>query len=248
MNKELKLVALDLDGTLVSHGGERATEATVTAIKKAQQQGVEVVISTGRHRSTSLPLAEQLGVNYMITLNGGEIWTRDGELLKRQAIDQATVEKIIEIHKQNQTFYWLVSHEKVYREVLPDNYLAHQWIKFGFDVEDDTIRTAMQEQFRQLPTIELSNSSLTNIELNAKGTHKAAAIDFLLQQLDLDFSQVMAVGDSINDLKMIEAAGVGVAMGNAQALVKERADWVTDELDQDGAAHAIEHFITDNRR
>ncbi|SEO64577.1 hypothetical protein SAMN04488134_11055 [Amphibacillus marinus] len=243
MDKTIKLIALDLDGTVAGHGQKEASPATIAAVKQAQALGVEVVIATGRHRSTTLPIADQLGVNYLVTLNGGEIWTREGKLLHRQAIDQATVEKIIDIHKQNNTFYWLVSHERIYREHLPENYQEHQWIKFGFDVEDGRVREQMRNQFAEMPTIELSNSSLTNMELNAKGTHKAAAIAILIEQLDATMEQVMVVGDSLNDLKMIEAAGIGVAMGNGQELVKQKADWVTKPLNEEGVAHAINYFV-----
>ncbi|WP_067840914.1 HAD family hydrolase [Amphibacillus sediminis] len=243
MNNNIKLIALDLDGTLVNHADQKASERLVAAVKQAQELGVEVIIATGRHRSTSLPIAEQLGVEYLVTLNGGEIWTKDGNLLHRQAIDPITVDQILEVHEQYNTFYWLVSHERVYRESLPENYQEHQWIKFGFNVEDDATRNEMLEHFSKLDTIELSNSSLTNMELNAKGTHKAAGIASLLTELNLSFDQVMTIGDSKNDLKMIEAAGIGVAMGNAQEIVKEKANWITRTQLEDGAAYAIEELV-----
>jgi len=243
VNKDIKLIALDLDGTLVKFHDGVVPERTVKAIKEAQDKGIEVVIATGRHLSSSLAIAEQLNIHYIITLNGGEIWTSSGELLKRQAIDRETVEKIFDVHNQYQTHHWLVSHERVYNNELPENHLDYQWIKFGFEVEDDEMREAMKEKFTEMGSIELSNSSLSNMELNAIGVHKAGAIQLLLDKLNLSFDQVMAIGDSINDIKMIDSAGLGVAMGNAQAPVKKKADWITKSNQEDGVAVAIEELI-----
>lgn len=243
MNTDIKFIALDLDGTLVKTHDGLVPDETVKAIKKAKEKGIEVVIATGRQLEGSLPLAKQLDIHYIITLNGGEIWTTKGELLKRQGIDQETARKIIDVHKKYNTYHWLVSHEQVYVNKMPTDYLDQQWIKFGFDVPDNNIREIMKKKFLAMDTIELSNSAETNMELNAAGVHKAAAIQFVLDELGLNFDQVMAIGDSINDLKMIEQAGLGIAMGNAQAIVKEKAAWVTGTNQEEGVAMAIERFI-----
>lgn len=243
MGKDVKLVALDLDGTVAQFNGDLVSEETIEAVRQAQAKGVEVVIATGRSRKTSLAIAEKLDVHYMVTLNGGEIWTRSGELLKSQPFDQTTVEKIFKIHQQYPSFFWFVSHEHIYRDELPDNYLEQEWLKVGFDVKDDQVRETKMQRLTLIDTVEVSNSSLTNMELNPKGVHKASAIQFLLDNLGLQFDQVMAVGDSMNDFKMIEAAAVGVAMGNGQDIVKEMADWVTESNEDNGVAVAIKKFI-----
>ncbi|WP_440896441.1 HAD family hydrolase [Amphibacillus sp. Q70] len=243
MGKDIKLVALDLDGTVAQFNGHSVSEETVEAVRQAQAKGVEVVIATGRSRRTSLEIAEKLDVHYMITLNGGEIWTRSGTLLKSQPFDQTTVKEIFRIHQQYPSFFWFVSHDHIYRNELPDNYLERECLKVGFDVQDDKIRETKMQQLTLIDTVELSNSSLTNMELNPKGVHKASAIQFLLDDLGLHFDQVMAVGDSMNDFKMIEAAAAGVAMGNGQDIVKKMADWVTESNEDDGVAVAIRKFI-----
>ena len=243
MSKEIKLIALDLDGTLVKYGEDLISKENLMAIKSAQDAGVEVVIATGRSRTTSLKLGQQLGVRYMINVNGGEIWTTEGELLHRHPLDRETVKQIIKIQSQYSVYSWFVSADQIIGNELPADYLDKEWLKFGFDVEDDHVRDEMIRLFSQMDSVELSNSSLTNMELNPKGVHKASAIEYLLDKLALSFDQVMAVGDSINDLKMIEAAGIGVAMGNAQDTVKEVADWETVSYDVNGVAVAIEKFV-----
>lgn len=243
MAEKIKLVALDLDGTLVDHGGKVVTPRLIDAVKEAKKQAVEVVIATGRHRSTTLPIAEVLDVDHLITLNGGEIWTTRGELLLRQSIQFDDVQKIISQIERLNSHYWLVSDQGVFQTGLPDDYLKHEWIKFGFDFTDDNLRKEATNYFGAISSLELTNSSPTNIEINKRGTHKRQAIEYLLDSRKLDFDQVMAVGDSMNDIKMIERAGFGVAMGNAQHEVKERAKFVTKPFNEDGAAIAIEKML-----
>ncbi|MBU5595014.1 Cof-type HAD-IIB family hydrolase [Amphibacillus sp. MSJ-3] len=245
MVKEIKLLALDLDGTVVEFNGDSIAEETIEAVKQAQEKGVEVIIATGRSRRTSIEIAEKLGVEYMVTLNGGEIWTRSGELLKSQALDRETVEKIMTVYQQYQSNMWLVSHDHIFRNEYPDHVLEQEWLKIGFNVIDDADREKMKQEFALMDRVELSNSSLTNMELNPKGVHKANAIQFLLDRLGFSFDQVMAIGDSMNDFKMIQAAGLGIAMGNAQDRVKNIADWVTTSNDAHGVAVAIKKFIID---
>ncbi len=244
MADQIKLVALDLDGTLVDHGGKVVTPRLTEAVKEAKKQAIDVVIATGRHRTTSLSIAQTLEVDHLITLNGGEIWTTRGELLLRQSIHAGDVEKIVSQFERLNSHYWLVSDQGVFQRQLPNNYLEHEWIKFGFDILDEHLREEATRYFSAIQTLELTNSSPTNIEINKRGTHKRQAIEYLLDSKNLNFSQVMAVGDSMNDMKMIEGAGFGVAMGNAQAEIKEKARFVTTRFDEDGAALAIEKMLS----
>lgn len=244
MTNDIKLIALDLDGTLVDHGGKVVTPRLIEAVREAKKQSVEVVIATGRHRTTSMTIANALDVDHLITLNGGEIWTTDGELLLRQAIAKEDVEKIIGQFERLNSHYWLVSDRGIFQRELPKDYVEHEWIKFGFDIVDDGLRDEAIKYFEAIRSLELTNSSPTNIEINNQGTHKRQAIEYLLESRQWDFNQVMAVGDSMNDIKMIERAGFGVAMGNAQDEVKRKARYTTKRFDEDGAALAIEKMLS----
>lgn len=101
---------------------------------------------------------------------------------------------------------------------------------------------AMEHLKAVFPTLQLTNSIPTNIEINAPGASKGAALEFLREHLGLPKAQTMAIGDSTNDASMIRAAGVGVAMGNALPELKEIADFVTETNDQNGVALAIRRF------
>jgi len=91
--------------------------------------------------------------------------------------------------------------------------------------------------------VELSKSWRDNLEVMDKGVSKGSAVKLLCERLGINSDEVMAIGDNENDLSMIKFAGVGVAMGNAEDMVKEQADFITSSNDEDGVALAIEKYV-----
>ncbi|UFT99994.1 Cof-type HAD-IIB family hydrolase [Radiobacillus kanasensis] len=239
----IKLIALDMDGTLLNKDNQ-VSEQNKSAIAKARELGVEVVLSTGRHISTCKPIADELLLSsYLITVNGSEIWTTEGELVERQPLGLESIKRLIELHKEHQTGLWMTSTEQVWREEIPDQLEEILWLKFGFNLKDETHRDLIWKELEKDPQFELSNSSPTNIEVNAIGINKATALEKVCNRLGITLEEVMTVGDSLNDIKMIKEAGLGIAMENAQPAVKKAADWVTGHHDQSGVAQAIEKWV-----
>ena len=93
--------------------------------------------------------------------------------------------------------------------------------------------------------LEVVSSSPNNFEVMNKGTSKGRAVKVLADILNINREEIMCLGDSENDLSMIEFAGLGVAMGNAEEFLKEKADYITDTNENDGVAKAIEKFVLD---
>jgi 5-amino-6-(5-phospho-D-ribitylamino)uracil phosphatase len=159
------------------------------------------------------------------------------KILKKRGIS------LWELARTHRTWFWAISTDKTWRgELLADLY-ARQWLKFGFDIEDDVVREKILEKLTQNHQFEISNSSTTNIEVNAMGINKAKGLLHVCNKLGISMDEVLAVGDSLNDIVMIKEAGCGVAMGNAQDIVKEAADWVTGTNQEDGVAQAIRHWV-----
>ncbi|MFA9456984.1 Cof-type HAD-IIB family hydrolase [Halalkalibacter sp. AB-rgal2] len=237
----IKLIAIDMDGTLLNKEHQISNENR-NAIKAAQDQGIHVVINTGRTRMTLDPLIENLSLNsYLITVNGSEVWDDSLELIERKTLDSDLVEYMWRLKEKHQTYCWAASVDNVWREVFPaEDIHSHEWMKFGFDIEDDRIRELIYEDLSKLGTLEITNSSPTNLEINAIGVNKAKAIEFVCHKLGFTLENVMAIGDSINDLAMIQEARMGVAMGNAQEVVKEAANWISSSHEEDGVAKAIQ--------
>ncbi|MDU5544316.1 MAG: Cof-type HAD-IIB family hydrolase, partial [Clostridium perfringens] len=103
----------------------------------------------------------------------------------------------------------------------------------------------IENDSNKLEDLEVVSSSPSNFEVMNKGTSKGRAVKVLADILNINREEIMCLGDSENDLSMIEFAGLGVAMGNAEEFLKEKADYITDTNENDGVAKAIEKFVLD---
>lgn len=243
MNK-IKLIALDMDGTLLHDNGE-VSNYTKQVIQRALQQDVKVVLSTGRPLPMCSSYAEQLQLtSYIITSNGAEVWTRENELLERHIMDPGLIEFLWELGNKHQFHMWYVAADNLFVDKnKPDNFFHYDWLKFGYGDLDESAKQFILSQLEDKRNIEITNSSPTNIEINKKGVNKASAIKSVCKQIGISMNEVMAVGDSLNDLKMIEQVGLGIAVANAQEVILDSADFVTDSNNDDGVAKAIERFV-----
>lgn len=102
-----------------------------------------------------------------------------------------------------------------------------------------------KEELKKYEDLEVVSSSPNNFEVMNSGTSKGSAVKVLADILHINKEEVMCLGDSENDLSMIEFAGLGVAMGNAEGFLKEKANYITDTNENDGVAKAIEKFVLD---
>jgi hypothetical protein len=240
---DIKLIALDMDGTLLNENKE-ISEANRSAIKAAEEKGLHVVISTGRSMATLRDLAKSLSLkSYLVTVNGSEIWDEHGELVHRSIVENDAITWMYDLSKTHNTGYWATSTERVFFNEMPEDLTAYQWLKFGFEIEDDKARETILKELQDRGEFEITNSSLTNLEVNTMGVNKARGIEKVCGLLGITMENVMACGDSMNDMAMIKEAGLGIAMGNAQDTVKEAADWVTLSNDEDGVAEAIQKYV-----
>ncbi|KHE66925.1 Cof-type HAD-IIB family hydrolase [Halobacillus sp. BBL2006] len=245
MENNIKLIALDLDGTLVN-SQETVSDRNIKAIHEAKEQGIQVVLSTGRSLSRCRHIAESLGESsYLVTINGGEIYNGEFELIERNKLKKEHVRRLWELKKEHGLYFWSSTVQGLFNSQNPfeEEVEEYDWLKFGYDIEDDHVRKIILDELNKYDSFEITNSSPTNIEINPSGVNKAAALAKVCDWLDLTMDEVMAVGDSMNDIAMIHKAGYGVAMGNAQDKVKEEANWVTLTNDEDGVAHAIEKVL-----
>lgn len=238
---DVKLVALDMDGTLLNDE-QTISEENRKAIKEAEEKGVYVVLSTGRTLMTCREFAESLELSsFLITANGSEIWDSSFQLVERQLLHPDHVKMMWELRNLHNTDFWAASVDKVWRGEFPEDIHSYEWLKFGFDIPDNEVRNRVLDELKKNKELEVT--SPTNIEVNAIGINKAAALAKVYERLGFTMDNVMAVGDSLNDIAMIKEAGLGVAMGNAQDIVKETADWITDTNTEHGVAKAIRHWV-----
>lgn len=240
-----KLLALDMDGTLLTDN-HQISPITEQWIRKAMAAGVHVCLSTGRGYNEAVPFGKQLGLNTpMVTVNGSEIWKSPEELYHRELFDSHAISKMYDISQKYGVWFWAYSVAGGYNEKNWDPALleSSEWMKFGYYTEDDDLRHRIIMELQDMGGLEITNSSPYNLEINPAGINKASGLAAVCELLGVQMSEVVAVGDSLNDLAAIQAAGLGVAMRNAQIAVQENADVVTASNNDDGIALIIRDYI-----
>ncbi|MEH6941797.1 Cof-type HAD-IIB family hydrolase [Bacillus sp. JJ722] len=239
----IKLIALDIDGTLLNEQGEISSQ-NYDAIKKAEALGITVLLTTGRTmmRSRDYAIALKLS-SYMVTVNGSEIWDAHGNLLERTLLQTEKMKELLQVVDEHSLPFKAVCTKQMWLNEIPDCIDDVKWMAILMFFEDADFREEILQKLQLKTGIEISNSSPNNIEINAKGINKARAIEKVCQMLHISMDEVMTIGDSLNDLEMIKAAKIGVAMGNAQEVVKREADWITESNNKHGVAVALEKWV-----
>ena len=265
----IKLVAIDLDGTLFDDE-KNISEANMNAIKKAKEMGVKVVIATGRPLCGVMPTLEKLGLNtssnYVICYNGAKVLNaKTGEAIFSRFIDGKDLKIInneaklfnanIHAFKDNEDLITPMHNE--YTDVATRINNLTDYIA-DFDQINDTdrfIKIVILAGKTRLDYIEdnmneklfndysVVRSSKIFLEFLNKTVDKGEALKALAKYLNIDIKDTMGIGDAGNDLNMILSAGVGVAMDNAFDYVKNAADYVTADNLHDGVAQAFYKFI-----
>lgn len=271
---DIKIIALDLDGTLLNSRKELSCE-NYLALEQAAAKGIEIVPTTGRFYDAMPQAIRELPfVNYVITINGALIYDkRRDAAISRAEIPLAQAVQIMEFLDTLPVIYdcfmggaaWMSKQlqERAaefapnihYRKMLlelrrPVDELkafiqtqGNDIQKIQFFVKDLALRKQMLQQLPvTFPETAVSTSIENNVEINNRHANKGEALHTLARYLGIDPACTMAMGDERNDLTMIRAAGIGVAMGNAHPSVKAQADFVTQSCDEDGVAFAVRRF------
>ena len=247
MNK--KYIFLDLDGTIIDHKSNSVPDSTKETIKKLQENGHEIIISTGRPPALFYDIDKMLEIDSYIASNG-RLVVYKGKIISKKCIDKQVVkdlvnlalEKKIDLAFESITDYVLNTHftdlpakfsdlyHIDYPEVIKDYHLdndVYQMILFY--AKDD------YKKYEDIfPTLSFHYSNKYGIDINEKGGMKELGIKAIIEELNIGISDTIAVGDGFNDLSMIKYAHIGVAMGNASEFLKNSADMVADLVDNDG--------------
>lgn len=267
-----KLVALDLDGTLVDDQ-KRLLPSTISSVMAIQELGVKVVLASGRPTFGCRAIAKTLRLDqyggYILSYNGGKLTSLgDGKILARRAIPKKLLPHLYEeVKKRPELTIFSYEQQMIVSETPDDHYvLEEQRVDGGMPIKgvphllegltSDPLKLAItSDNTHALYQIkeemeafygEQLNFFLTNehfLDVVPRGVDKGSTIEFLIEELGIDRSELIAVGDSYNDLGMIQVAGLGVAMANATEAVKRSADYVTTSNNSDGISHLLNKFI-----
>jgi Cof subfamily protein (haloacid dehalogenase superfamily) len=239
-----KCLALDMDGTVLDDE-QKVSKENQMWIEKALDAGITVMFATGRGYQSISPYIEELKFNTpIVAVNGSEVWASPKALLKRHTVDQVSIGKLHQLAVQYDAWFWAYAVEGIFnKENWTDETASDSWLKFGYYTEDQKVLNAIRQEVARWGTLEITNSHPNNIELNPLGISKASGLKEICKLLNINMAQVVAMGDSLNDLAMIQEAGLGVAMGNAQDAVKKAADLIAPTNTEHGVAYVIEHYL-----
>lgn len=271
----IKMVALDIDGTLLDPQGE-LRPAVRQAVRQAMAAGVHVTLATGRRFDGAAAIAAELGVELPLVLHHGTVIqdSLSGAVLYEDALPDgllATLVAAAREHGQQPVLHCspAASHEILSGPPEADNaaaaaYLARHGgsrrlpyaelttmsrvLSVGFYSYDDTLRPLYEHLSGEdacLATFWEPGAIWKDflLEVVHADCSKASALAHLAAQYGIGMHEVMAIGDERNDLEMIAAVGLGVAMGNAVPAVRERAAVVVASNADDGVAEALGRFV-----
>ena len=260
-----KILALDMDGTLLN-SNRQISEKTLAAIRQAREFGVIVTIATGRSWTGFCRYKDVLELRHPVILyNGGVISSPDGEeRYFQQNLESEAASKIMHLGQTygvtqiiwaGESLYSFAETERLRRyaavagcdfTILADGEaLARQGItKVLWSGEAEEI-AGYQEVLPKIlkADVNLSTSNPWFLEFVDGRVSKGVALSKFAAQFGAKPGEVIAIGDGMNDLTMLQYAGLGVAMENAPDALKEHADFITRTNDEDGVAHVIERFI-----
>ena len=267
-----KLVAIDLDGTMLNQYGI-VTEKTKEVINKVQQNGIEIVIASGRPIDSIKNIAKEIkSEKYFISGNGAIIYdiSNDKIIYENTLKKQKTLD-IIKICEENSIYYNIYTEKEIVAKSLQSNVLYYHKENTYKEEEDKThiniveniyeyienrdekivkiticdnnkaIFNSIMRKLKEVNEIEVLDVSHMSrkiirqgteeipieyyyTEISAKDVDKWNALEFLKEKMDIKTEEIVAIGDNINDKKMIENAGFGIAMGQSHPSIKEKRE------------------------
>lgn len=265
-----KLLVLDVDGTLLNDERE-ISKRTLAALLKVQQMGVRIVLASGRPTYGLMPLAKTLELGnyggFVLSYNGCQIIkAQNGEILFERRINPEMLPYLEKKARKN-GFAIFTYHDDTLITDSPDNeYIKNEALLNNLKIiREDEFSTAIDfapckcmlvsdkekaliglEQHwekRLAGTLDAFRSEPYFLEVVPCGVNKANTLGVLLEHLGVTREEVIAVGDGVCDVTMLQLAGMGVAMGHSQDSVKVCADYVTASNEEDGVALAVEKLI-----
>lgn len=286
-----KLIAIDLDGTLLNSYGE-ISDKNREAIKYAMNKGVEIVLASGRDPQTMKKMSIELGINnFLIAGNGACVYDIDQDKnIYKSFIEKEKALKIIKICKENSIFFNVYTNKGIITESLnynvkvfhnENNYKPNKK-RTNIEIVNNIYNYIENNEFEILKIIICDDSKIifNNIigklknlkgvevldiehmskkmiragteeyqieyfytEVTNKNANKWNAIQYLAQKLGIKESEIICIGDNINDLEMVRNAGIGIAMHNSALEKQNIADYITEDNNSDGVGMAIYKYI-----
>lgn len=269
VNMDIKIIALDLDGTL-TNSEKRISARTKETLQRAMEDGVTVVLASGRPLVGIKPLAKELELSkyngFILAYNGGQIIDcHTGKEVYQKVLNTERISSIYEVARKFGVAMLTYDGEDIITENDTDPYVLRECFINRVKVRkiDDLVshvtypvpkclvvgeheklfpvRDYLKENYGDELSVYFSEPFF--LEIMPLGVEKSSSLELLLKRLQLSREELMACGDGLNDITMLQYAGLSVAMGNACKEAKEVAKYITASNDEDGVAKAVDRFV-----
>lgn len=264
-----KLIALDIDGTLTNSQKE-ISKPTLEALLNIQEQGCKVVLASGRPTPGMVDFADELQLDkygsYVLSFNGAKMtnW-QTKETVYSKYLPEEVLPELYEYAVSNGVGIITYKNNTGIAGTKPDEYMMYELRLNGMDCkhvkdfsdyvdfpvnkcimtgEHEALEVVAQKLKANYGTeLSIYFSEPFFLEIMPQNVDKAQALLTLLENIGVSQEEMICCGDGFNDISMIEAAGLGVAMENAQEAVKAAADYITASNDNDGIVEVVERFM-----
>ncbi len=267
--KDTKVLVLDIDGTLTNSKKE-ISPRTKEGIIRIMERGHKVILASGRPTPGMYRYAEELKLEkyggYLLSFNGGRIVEcRTGEIVFQKTLPPNVVPGIYKYALKNDLGLITYLGDQIIVGTRMDEYIElearinaipyrsvenfPEYKEYSLNkclmTADPSVAPMHEKKLQEMygDVISIYRSEPFFIEIMPKNVNKATSLDRMLLSVGLTRENAICCGDGFNDMTMIEYAGIGVAMANAQEEVKKSADFITDSNDEDGIAKVIDTFI-----
>lgn len=264
-----KLVCIDIDGTLLDDES-RLREPVKKCIKRVSDQGVKIVLASGRMPYAVELIEKELGVECIKICNAGTYILMGEQCIYEEYLSNTTMREMYELYaKKNSIPMWIFRDRDWYvtdvdemveweisiiqylPEIVEMEQLTKQWEK-ECKFPNKLLLAADKEKIEAIclkmkthawEDVDMARSADKFVEIFPKGTNKGKALKAVCRKLNIRPEETIAIGDQELDIPMIETAGIGIAMGNAIAELKEKADFVTRTNNEAGVVYALEQYL-----
>jgi len=262
---DIRVIAMDLDGTLVK-GSSGITPRVRETIAAARDAGIEITIATGRMFRSARRFADDLQVNLPIICYQGSL-VRDpvtGVTHRHDVLPTGPAQAAVTFARRHEIHVNAYIDDELYMEAdTPEGrfYAASSNVPITFvdDLveavaagstklvfvmdEDRVLETIAAMDGRFGPTVQATRSHPRFAEVVRRDVNKGRALAIVADAANVPLEQTMGIGDNLNDLDLVRAAGIGVAMADGDPRVLAAADWITGTYEDDGVAQAIDRLL-----
>ena len=232
-------IFVDVDGTLLDNK-QQIPESAVYAIQNARKKGHYVFLNTGRCKAELFESILNIGFDGIICSSGGYI-EYEGQCIRHLTFDENDIQALIQYFEKNKIGYYLECNHGMYVDTL-----YHDWMQ---EVFKDFIPEGAEEYTSSMIVVDGSQQIYeVSGEISIKGIHKADAADILLKHIGLEDVSTIAIGDSDNDIELLQHVDIGIGMGNGTEKCKAVCDEITDDVEHDGLYKSfVKHNLIESR-